>query len=219
MNTNQGLSVKRNIKIMLIDDHVLFRQGLKAMLVDTEGIEVIGEIGDGRGGLKLAEQLRPDVVLLDISMEGIGGLELAPRFRALLPETEIVILTMHNNQDYIYRALKAGCRGYMLKSDSEADLQAAIKSASEGRTFISPAVSHGFIDHLISRTKDDSSLLTAREREVADQILQGLSTDQIAASLFISAKTVRVHIANIKKKLSCSSRTGLLLRLQEIEKD
>ena len=209
------------ITIVIVDDHLLFRQSLTTMLANVGGLDVIGATGDGRESLRLIDRLQPKVAILDISMPGLGGLDLAPRIRESAPKTEILMLSMHDNSNYVYRAFKAGCRGYVLKSDSAEELQRAIMVVAQGETYLSPGIASEFIDHLLARAEmsdSPASLLTPREQEICRLVAQGRTTEQLAADLCISPKTVRVHVANVMKKLSCQSRTELALRLQEMER-
>lgn len=213
--------INQPISIVIVDDHLLFRQSLTTMLANIPELEVIGATGDGRESLRLIDRLKPMVVILDISMPGLGGLDLAPRIREASPQTEVLMLSMHDNSNYVYRAFKAGCRGYVLKSDSADELHRAITVVARKETYLSPGIASEFIDHLLARAEtgdSPASLLTPREQEICGLVAQGRTTDQLAADLCISPKTVRVHVANVMKKLSCQSRTELALRLQEMDK-
>lgn len=208
------------ISALLIDDHLLFRESLCSILSNADNIEIIAATGDGRESLRLVERHHPKVVILDISMPGLGGLDLAPRIREVSPQTEILILSMHDNSNYVYRAFKAGCRGYALKSDSAESLQQAIAVVARGETYLSLGIASEFIDHLLNRAEmgdSPASLLTPREQEICRLVAQGRTTDQLATDLCISPKTVRVHVANVMKKFSCQSRIELALRLQQME--
>ena len=208
------------ITTLLIDDHLLFRESLCSILATSSNIEIIGATGDGRESLRLIGRLHPKIVILDISMPGLGGLDLAPRIREISPKTEILMLSMHDNSNYVYRAFKAGCRGYALKSDSAESLSRAITVVARGETYLSPGIASDFIDHLLNRAEmgdSPASLLTPREQEICHLVAQGRTTDQLAADLCISPKTVRVHVANVMKKFSCQSRIELALRLQQMD--
>lgn len=209
-----------SITTLLVDDHLLFRESLCAILATSPDIDIVGATGDGRESLRLIERHQPMVVILDISMPGLGGLEMAPRIREVSPKTEILMLSMHDNSNYVYRAFKAGCRGYALKSDSAASLQQAIAVVAQKETYLSPGIASEFIDHLLNRAEmgnSPASLLTPREQEICHLVAQGRTTDQLAADLCISPKTVRVHVANVMKKFSCQSRIELALRLQQMD--
>ncbi len=206
------------IRVVLVDDHLLFRQSLKVLLAGLPGIEVVGETGNGRNSLHLIEKLQPDVAVYDISMDGLGGLELAPLIPEISPLTEVLILSMHSDTDYVRRAFQVKCRGYVLKADSIEELERAIRLTASGQTYLSPAISTDFIDHLLNVENNTSArvVLTPREKTVAGLVEQGRATNEIADELYISPKTVRVHVANIMKKLSCNSRADLLLYLKSV---
>jgi len=209
-----------SITTLLVDDHLLFRESLCSILTDADDIEIIGATGDGRESLRIIDRQHPQVVILDISMPGLGGLDLVPRIREVSPQTEILMLSMHDNSNYVYRAFKAGCRGYALKSDSADSLKRAIGVVARGKTYLSMGIASEFIDHLLNRAEmgdSPSSLLTPREQEICRLVAQGRTTDQLAKDLCISPKTVRVHVANVMKKFSCQSRIELALRLQQMD--
>ena len=208
------------LRLLLVDDHLLFRQSLSSMLSTWPEVEVVSESGDGKECLQLVERFQPDVIVLDITMEGRSGLDLAPRIQELAPESKIIILSMHNNVNYVYRALKIGCKGYVLKSDSIDELKKGIKTVGLGKTFLSSGIASDFLDHIINQVecKNNSlSLLTPREKEVCSLLVQGRTTEELADDLCVSPKTIRVHIANLKKKLCCKSRTELILQLRETD--
>ncbi len=208
------------LRLLLVDDHLLFRQSLSSMLSTWPEVEVVSESGDGKECLQLVERFQPDVIVLDITMEGRSGLDLAPRIQELAPESKIIILSMHNNVNYVYRALKIGCKGYVLKSDSIDELKKGIKTVALGKSFLSSGIASDFLDHIINQvecTNNSLSLLTPREKEVCSLLVQGRSTEEVADDLCVSPKTIRVHIANLKKKLGCKSRTELILQLRETD--
>ena len=211
-------TLKKIVKIVLVDDHLLFLQSMESLLATCQDIKVVGQAESAREGINLVERLRPDVVILDISMEGMSGLEAAPVIRELVPMTEILILSMHNNPNYVYQAFKVGCRGYMLKSDSAKEFKQAVRTTASGRTYLSSGVTTDFMNHFIVGTDMNNNsqfMLTPREQEICNHVVQGRSTDEMASDLCISPKTVRVHIANVMKKLLCRSRSELILKLQE----
>lgn len=212
MNDNQLISV------ILVDDHHLFRESLKMMISEWSDIKIVGEAGDGKRCLELFSELQDvTVAILDITMQGPEGLILAEKVKKLSPTTEILILTMHEDRDYIYQAFKNGCRGYILKSDSAVELQKAIRTVAAGKTYLSPDIATDFIDDLITRidVKKKTFNLSSREQEVCGNLIQGYSTEKIAQHLQISPKTVRVHIANVMKKFNCKTRSDLIVRLKE----
>jgi len=210
----------KTISVVIVDDHQLFRQSLKFMMSKWDNIEIVGETGDWKKSLQIIENSQPDVAILDISMPGLGGLELAPRIRKISPSTQIMILSMHGDSNHVYRAFRAGCRAFVLKSDSAEELEMAIRTVARRKTFLSPSTSSLFINKLISDGSEtvDSLFgeLTQREQEISRQLVQMRTTADIAKDLHISPKTVRVHLTNVMKKLSCISRDELLCRLKEM---
>jgi len=210
----------KTTSVVIVDDHQLFRQSLKIMMSKWAGIDIVGETGDWQESLKLIEASRPNVAILDISMPGLGGLELAPRIRKISPSTQIMILSMHGDSNHVYRAFRVGCRGFVLKSDSAEELELAIRTVARQKTFLSPSTSSMFINKAIARPdKENGSLfveLSTREQEIARQLLQHRTTGDIARELHISPNTVRVHITNMTKKLTCNSRDELIHRFKEM---
>lgn len=202
------------IKTVLVDDHLLFRQSLKAMVSHWNGIEIIGECGEGKEALNLVQKLKPQVVVLDITMTGLSGLDLAPLFIERVPDTRIVILSMHDDADLVHKTLEIGCKGYVIKSDPAEELERAIENVYKGKTYLSPSIATEYLTTLSREPiTPKTSLLTPREEMVKRLIAQGRSTEEIAEDLFISVSTVRVHIANVMKKYSCQSRQELIARL------
>ena len=217
------MSDETPISIIIVDDHKLFRQSLKIMISRWPDIAIVGETGDWQESLRLIEKHHPAVVILDISMPGLGGLELAPRIRKICPACQILILSMHGDSNHVYRAFKTGCRGFVLKSDSAEELELAIRTVAQGKTFLTPSASSTIINRvLLTGGGQAPSIffeLTQREQEVARQLLQHRSTSEIANDLCISPKTVRVHLTNMMRKLGCASRDALVERLKEMTTD
>jgi len=204
------------IRMILADDHAVMRRGLRLVLEQQEDFEVLGEASDGREAVALAETLRPDVVLLDITMPNLNGIEAARQITAKQLGCAIVVLSMHSDEGYVLRALKAGARGYLLKESAEADLILAIRSVSEGKAFFSPAVSRMLVEDYVRQLQDrdieDSyELLTAREREILQLVAEGKSNKDVAAMLNLSPYTVETHRANIMEKLNLHSVPELIL--------
>lgn len=217
-----AMHTAKKITIVHVDDHLLFRESLKTLIAKWEGMEVVGETGDGRHSLQLIKKLRPGIAILDITMQGIGGLELTPRIKELVPETKILLLTMHEKSNLAHQAFAAGANGYALKSDSAEELERAVRIVARGESYICPKMTSTFINNFMTNdtapAKSSSlSLFTSREQEVCRLLAQARSNAQIAADLCISEKTVRVHVANAMKKLSCRSRTELAIRLHEMD--
>jgi two-component system, NarL family, response regulator NreC len=206
----------KHIRILLADDHNIMRKGLRLLVESQPGFTVVGEAADGRETVEQATATRPDVVVLDIAMPNLSGIEAAQRIRDLLPQTAIVILSMHSDESYILRALKAGARGYLLKDSAEGDLIEAIKAVTEGKAFFSPEISKVLAEDYVRETKlrgleDSFDLLTAREREILQLLAEGKSNKDIAVLLNLSSHTVETHRRNLHDKLNFHSFAELIL--------
>ncbi len=194
------------MRVILADDHAIVRQGLRSLLDSKADIEVIGEAGDGREALVLAAALKPDLVIMDIAMAGLNGLEALLKLQDSHPAIKVIILSMHVEENYVTRALRYGASGYVYKGSAYEDLELAMKAALRGETFLSPAVSQVLInDYLVTNTylNEEFTLdrLSFREREILQLIAEGQSRIQIADRLTISPKTVDRHKENLKDKL------------------
>jgi DNA-binding NarL/FixJ family response regulator len=196
-------------RILLADDHRLFRDGLRPLLASQDGLEVVGEADDGLTAARLAGELRPDVALLDISMPGLNGIELTRRLREEVPETAVVILSMHSDRRFVVEALRAGARGYLLKDTSFAEVLTAVRTVREGGTFLGAAVSEQVIrDYVQLADAEDGGafgVLSHREREVLQALAEGASTKEIADRLHLSVKTVESHRKAVMDKLEIRS--------------
>lgn len=204
------------IRIVLADDHVVMRNGLRLLLERQPNFEVAGEAANGREAVEICEQLKPDVLVLDIAMPNLNGMEAARQIAAKLPQTAIVILSMHSDESYVLRALKAGARGYLLKDSAEADLINAIRAVSERKAFFSPAISKMLVNDYVRRleqrgVEDSYELLTTREREILQLLAEGKSNKEAAAMLNLSLYTVETHRGNILQKLNLHSVPELIL--------
>lgn len=204
------------IRILLADDHNIMRKGLRLLLERQPEFEVVGEASDGRQTLEEAAATNPDIVILDIAMPLLSGIEVAERINTMLPETAIVILSMHSDEGYVLRALKAGARGYLLKDSAEDDLIHAIHAVSEGKAFFSPEISkmlaEDFVREVRARGSEDSyELLTSREREILHLLAEGKSNKDIAELLNLSVYTVESHRKNLQGKLNVHSLAELIL--------
>lgn len=202
-------------KVLLVDDHVVVRQGLKALFADEPDIDVIGEANNGREALDRLETLQPDVVLMDISMPGLNGIEATRQIQQRHPAIKVVVLSMHANEEYVFQVLQAGAAGYVLKQSDSLEVLTAIRAAMLGGSFLSPPISRTVIDDYLRRTEarhhpDESARLTSREREVLQLLAEGRSNRDIAAELNISVKTVETHRANMMNKLDVASKTELV---------
>ena len=203
------------IRVLVVDDHTLFRQGIVGLLGSQPDVEVVGQAGNGRDGLAAAVELSPDVVLLDISMPGTSGLTVTAEIKARCPATSVVILTIHDREDYLYQALRAGASGYVLKGADVHDLLDAVRSASRGEVYLYPTATKALVaDYLrrsasgADRAGDDG--LSDREREILHLIAQGKTTPEIAAELTLSPHTVQSHRDHIMTKLDLHSKAGLI---------
>jgi len=202
------------IKVLIADDHTILRQGIKALLDNQAEIEVIGEAKDGREALTLIERLLPDVVLMDIAMPGLNGLEATRRIKKKFPEIKVLVLTMYTNEEYVFQILNAGANGYLVKETAFQDLISAIKAVYRDEAFMSPSISKKVINRYTQRVRDandtTSDILTTREREILQLIAEGSSSKKIAEALFISPKTVETHRTHIMDKLNIHNRTDLI---------
>ncbi len=204
------------IRILLADDHAVVRDGLRALLDRQPDFVVVAEASDGRECLELAEQHSPDVVMMDVAMPKMNGIEAARRILATNPSTAIVILSMHQDESYVLQSLKAGAKGYLLKDSPREDVLEAIRSAAQGRAFLSRKVSRmlqeDYVEQLQSKGLDDSyDLLTDREREILQLLAEGRANKEVANLLNISPTTVETHRGHILRKLSLHGTADLIL--------
>jgi len=197
--------MNKNFRLLLADDHALVRAGIRELIQKIPFVEVIGEASNGRQTLELVQAHNPDLVLLDIGMKELNGLEVAERITRDHPGVKALILSMHANEEYVLRALRAGASGYMLKDSAITELKLAIEAVLSGTTYLSPTISRSVIDSYLHRTgsgkKAAVEQLTPRQREVLQLIAEGNSTKEIAASLNLSAKTVETHRAQLMERL------------------
>lgn len=202
------------IKVLIADDHTILRQGIKALLDNQAGIEVIGEAKDGREALTLIERLLPDVILMDIAMPGLNGLEATRRIKKKFPGIKVLVLTMYTNEEYVFQILQAGANGYLVKETAFQDLISAIKAVHRDEAFMSPSISKKVINRYTQRVREANAttgdMLTTREREILQLIAEGSSSKKIAEALFISPKTVETHRTHIMDKLNIHNRTDLI---------
>jgi DNA-binding NarL/FixJ family response regulator len=202
-----------NIKILLADDHKIMRDGLRAMLDKEAGLEVVGEADNGRSALSLARDLKPDVVIMDIAMPDLNGIEATRELAGELIDTKVIALSMHTDRRFVFEMLRAGASGYLLKSSAFEELATAIKLVMSNRTFLSSNILDTVVkDYVNQRTKSNSpaySRLSDRERQVLQLIAEGNSTKEISFLLNVSTKTVESHRNNIMNKLEIHSLAGL----------
>ena len=201
-------------RLVLADDHVLFLQGLRKILEETDSVSVVGEARDGQQVLPVVRKHRPDMVLLDISMPNIRGLEAISRIKDIDPEIKVLMLTMHNKIEYLQRAVAAGADGYLLKEDADIDLLTAIQTVVRGKSYVSPTLAPLITESYFEAAQQDDSkshsALTNREREVLQLIAEGQKNREIAECLCISPRTVENHRANMMKKLGVKNSFELL---------
>lgn len=204
----------KQIRILLADDHHLVRAGIRSLLEGIADFEVVGETGDGREAIALAKSCRPDVILLDISMGGLNGLDAAVRILKDAPQAHVIMLSMHANEEYVRQALQAGARGYLLKDAASNELEIALRAVLRGETYLSPAVSRQVVNLFLSGQTDTESSaldpLTPRQTEILRLIAEGKSTKQAAAQLNLSIKTIETHRAQIMERLGIHDIPGLV---------
>jgi two-component system response regulator NreC len=205
-----------SIRIVLADDHTVMRSGLRLLLERQPGLEVVGEASDGKQAVEVAAAEKPDVVIMDIAMPHLNGVEAARQIASRNPHTAIAILSMHSDESYVIRSLKAGARAYLLKDSAEADLIEAIRAITEGKSFFSPAVrkllKEDYMHQLAEVGAEDSyELLTPREREVLQLVAEGKSNKEVANLLILSLYTVETHRTHILQKLNLHSVPELIL--------
>jgi DNA-binding NarL/FixJ family response regulator len=209
------------IRIILADDHTLVRGGIRALLQDLPGAQVIAEASDGREALRLVEMHKPDIILMDIAMSGMNGLEATNRLVKEFPNVRVIILSMHISEEYVLQALRAGASGYLLKDAGIAELELAIKAVARGETYLSPPVSKHVISNYVRRVGgedqgeadvDSSPIdrLTLRQREILQLIAEGHTTQEIAQKLDISVKTVETHRMQLMDRLDIHDVAGLV---------
>ena len=200
--------------IVLVDDHHILRQGLRALLEAEQDFHLVGEAGDGLEAVQLVERLRPDVLVLDLMMPGLSGLEVTRQVCQRSPHTRVIILSMHNNEAYVLEALRNGAAGYVLKDSSVADLVQAVRAVTTGRRYLSPLLSERAIEVYIQKAQevaaDPYETLTNREREVLHMVAEGCSNTKVAARLSISPRTAETHRANMMRKLDLHTQTDLI---------
>jgi two-component system response regulator NreC len=198
-----------SIRILLAEDHAIVRQGLHALL-EQAGMAVIGEAADGQEALRIAREHHPDVAVLDIGMPYLNGLETARRLREALPQTKIVLLTMHTEDPYVLEAMQAGAVGYVLKTQAMLDLVQAIQNVLQGHIYLSPRISRALVTAYLTRSDPAPDPLTSREREVLQLIAEGETTKEIAWRLRLSAKTVESHRIRLMRKLDIHETATLV---------
>jgi DNA-binding NarL/FixJ family response regulator len=205
-------------KILLADDHVMFRRGVRRIIQGLDNVEVVGEASDGLELLRLLKDLDPSLVIMDISMPNLRGLEATREIKCVDPRVKVLILTMHKDREYLYHALTAGAEGYLLKEDADGELISAIETLRKGGTFISSLLSAQMADIFVDKFRPGGESLSApeepltvREREIIKLIAEGKSSKEIGQLLFISSRTVQHHRANIMRKLNLKKTADLVM--------
>lgn len=203
------------IRIVLAEDHIIVRKGIHSLLSQQPDMEVVGEASTGYEAVALAESTQADIILMDINMPELNGLEATRQIRRLQPSVKVLVLTMYSNEEYVLQLLQAGAAGYVVKQSIPAELITAIRAVHEGNTFLSPLIAKGVIDAYLHHAPtaeqgDNYSKLTDREREVLQLLVEGFGVREIAQKLFISSKTVGVHRANLMEKLEVNNMVDLV---------
>jgi two-component system, NarL family, response regulator NreC len=203
-------------RILIADDHGIVRQGTRSLLEKERDLEVVGEAEDGRAAVEMAEALKPDVVVMDIAMPHLNGLDAAAQIVRRQPETGVIILSMHEEEDYLVRALTAGVRGYLLKDTAQVDLVRAVRSVARRKAFFSPAIAQMLVEDFTRQMQrkgvaDSYELLTEREREILQLLAEGNSNKEAAAILDVSPYTVETHRNNLMQKLNLHNTAEIVL--------
>lgn len=201
------------IRVLIADDHTIVRSGVRLLLETETDIEVIGDVNNGRDAIRMTEELLPDVVLMDIAMPEIDGLEATRQIKTKFPETKILVLTMHRTDDYFFEMLNAGAAGYVLKAADPEELIRAVRVIARGEVYLYPSMQSKLLSDYLSRVKNQSQIeqkLSRREKEILCLIAEGYTSSEIAEKLVISSSTVYTHRNNLLQKLNLSSRHELI---------
>lgn len=204
------------IRVLLADDHGVVRKGLRFLLSQDPAVEVAGEAEDGREAVRLAAELQPAVVIMDIAMPLLNGLDAASQISKSQPRTAVIILSMHSDEEFLIRALSAGAKGYLLKDSAEADVLRAVHAVAQGRTYFSPAMAHTLLEDYMRRLQQEGlqdryDLLTDREREVLQLLAEGRSNKEVATLLGLSIHTVDTHRTNFMQKLNLHNTAEIVI--------
>lgn len=204
------------VRILIADDHGVMRRGLRLQLEQCVGFEVVGEASDGRQAVQLAEELQPDIVLMDIGMPNLNGIEATAQIGKRLPAIKVIILSMHSDEEFLLRALTAGAKGFLLKESGDTDLERAVRAVAQGKSFFSPAIQQTLMEDYVSQLRqrglqDSYDLLTDREREVLQMLAEGKSNKEVATVLDCSVNTVATHRMHLMQKLDLHSSADIVL--------
>jgi DNA-binding NarL/FixJ family response regulator len=200
-------------RILLVDDHALVRAGIRSLLEKLPTTEIVGEAGNGRDALSLVQTCQPNIVLMDVAMPGLNGLEAVTRLQKEFPAVKVIILSMHSNEEYVLQALRAGACGYLLKDAATVELELALQAVARGENYLSPAISKRVIENYVARVDAQPGpleQLTSRQREILQLIAEGKNTKEIASLLNISIKTVETHRAQLMDRLDIHDVPGLV---------
>jgi DNA-binding NarL/FixJ family response regulator len=201
------------VRVLLADDHTLVRAGIRALLNELPGVQVVAEAGDGREAVDLAKAHQPNLILMDISMKGLNGIEATAQVKRELPDVRVIILSMHASEEHVAQALRAGASGYMLKDAATQELALAVAAVMRGEAYLSPLISKQVVDSYVQRRGADNGpldMLTSRQRQILQLIAEGKSTKQIAHLLSLSVKTVETHRAQLMERLEIRDVPGLV---------
>ncbi len=209
----------QKIRLLLADDHSLVREGIRSSLVRYPSISVVGEAATGAEAVRKSKQLKPDIVLMDLNMPEMGGLEATPLIRKSSPETKVIALTVHNSKEYVFQILRMGANGYVLKDTSPEELVRAIESVARGEAFFSPSVSrillNDFVQAPVAAASNEKGSLSERERQVLQAIAQGSTSKEVASRLKLSVRTVETYRVRLKRKLNARNVAELLKHARE----
>ena len=203
------------ISVVVADDHPVFRHGMRALLDAVADVELIGEAADGDEAVAAALALEPDVVLMDLRMPGLNGIDATRKILAAAPDAGILVLTMFEDDDSVFAAMRAGARGYLLKGSEQDEVMRAIRAIASGEAIFGPAIARRLIGYFSSANAEAFPELTAREREVLELMAQGRNNQVIAGELTLSLKTVRNHVSNVFNKLHVTDRAGAIVKARE----
>ena len=204
------------IRILLADDHTLVRAGIRSLLEQVPNVEVVAEANDGRDALRLIHEHQPDIVFMDVTMQGLNGLDATAQITKTCPGVQVIMLSMHKNEEYVSQALRVGAAGYLLKDAATTELELAVQAVARGETYLSPAVSKHVVDRYLQRVNNttesasEPTRLTVRQREILQLIAEGHTTKQIAGLLHLSAKTVETHRSQLMDRLGIRHIAGLV---------
>jgi RNA polymerase sigma factor (sigma-70 family) len=206
--------MKRPLRIVLAEDHTLVRAGLRTLLHQLDRVTVVGEAADGREAVELAKAHKPDMILMDISMPGLNGIDATRQVKKELPGVRVVILSMHSSEEHVMQALRAGASGYLLKESAPLELELALQAVGSGETYLSPPISRqvieGYMQRVADTTQDALANLSVRQREILQLVAEGNSSKEIARRLELSVKTVETHRAQLMDRLQIRDVAGLV---------